>query len=1012
MHALILFALLQFIPFQGLPGERSVRDDIIHQYTTADGLPDNSIRTLYKDSRGFLWLGMKDGGLVRYDGADFEQIVCSDGTAEISAFSHIERIREDGYGHLWIESQSASVACYDLASGRFVPSLGESVAPRRPLLDKVTLFDGEVWLWSERGSGLQQVIVDAEGLRPGGRFARDNGALISNQITYVEKGVGGVLWVGTRRGLHRISGDGKTQQYEASKSFLLHCSHAGMDYHLTDDGALFRVRGGVPSQVAVLPQGAGGVTGAVKRPDSWLVFCTGGTWLYSFVEGTFSPAPDAWNLPAAQTQMLPGGQGVAYNGAGRILYIPLQRAGSPENGNVRVFDIPAPDPPITALERLEFAVSREERLWIATEGAGLYCFTPSAGRLEKVPLETGLQDPQAGFLCGVLDDGEGHVWAAGEYVGLIKISRPERGASFVHLAGREDASPLSEMVRMVRIVDAQAWVSTSDRLLYRLHLPGLQMDVRPMRFPAPVECVLETSDGQILLGTDGDGLHIGEAILRHVPADSTSIGGNHVLDLVEDAAGRIWAALSEDGLCVGTPDAEGGYRFATFFAEQYPNPDFRTLLVDRSGRIWAGTDQGVIIFRPDELIADPAAYGSYPLVGKGPFNNEVNDLLEDREGRIWIASNGRGLFCTQPDGSGAQRFIQYTTSNGLVNNRVQGIVEDRQGRLWVATVSGVSCLTPATGQFTNYHFSGKIQGDKNNDGAQALLPDGSILSGTNNGLLRILPTPQWERREASRQLFVKVWDRRTRSVLENPERIVLAHRYNSLRVRFSNLQYNDETRYSWMLEGFDEDWHPAARIGQAEYQHVPPGRYTLRVRTYGAASSQDASAAIPVRVVPPLAASAGAICIYVVLFCVLATGLFLMFRRLSKLKVEAQLDRKVRDLKAEYLKEQMDTGFLHKMNEIMESNVSNPDFSVDDFAAAMAMGRSSFYAKVGEVTGDSPNRFIRAFRLNKAATLLLDDQYTIEQVAFMVGIRNSSYFGKLFKEEFGRTPKEYKSGMA
>ena len=117
----------------------------------------------------------------------------------------------------------------------------------------------------------------------------------------------------------------------------------------------------------------------------------------------------------------------------------------------------------------------------------------------------------------------------------------------------------------------------------------------------------------------------------------------------------------------------------------------------------------------------------------------------------------------------------------------------------------------------------------------------------------------------------------------------------------------------------------------------------------------------------------------------------------------------VRNIWRKQITDKNDDEFCSRLAKIMTKHFSNGKFSMDDFAEEMAMSRSAFYVKVNEVTGDTPNKYMRSFRLKKATDLLLNDKSTIEEVAYMCGFKDAGYFSKLFKAEFGMTPKEYKS---
>lgn len=102
-----------------------------------------------------------------------------------------------------------------------------------------------------------------------------------------------------------------------------------------------------------------------------------------------------------------------------------------------------------------------------------------------------------------------------------------------------------------------------------------------------------------------------------------------------------------------------------------------------------------------------------------------------------------------------------------------------------------------------------------------------------------------------------------------------------------------------------------------------------------------------------------------------------------------------------------DNHFLKEVEAILEQNITNPDFSVDEFAQIMNTGRTLFFKKVKYLTGYTPNEFIRVRRMKKAAELLKTYKYNVSEVSYMVGINDPFYFSKCFKAQFGCSPSKY-----
>lgn len=102
-----------------------------------------------------------------------------------------------------------------------------------------------------------------------------------------------------------------------------------------------------------------------------------------------------------------------------------------------------------------------------------------------------------------------------------------------------------------------------------------------------------------------------------------------------------------------------------------------------------------------------------------------------------------------------------------------------------------------------------------------------------------------------------------------------------------------------------------------------------------------------------------------------------------------------------------DKEFLNKINELIELNIKNPDYSVEELGRDLGMSRATFYRKFTGLTGQSTVEFIRTFRLKRAAKFLKEGNLNISEVSYETGFSTPSYFRKCFKKHFLVTPKEY-----
>ncbi|PHN03486.1 response regulator [Flavilitoribacter nigricans] len=98
--------------------------------------------------------------------------------------------------------------------------------------------------------------------------------------------------------------------------------------------------------------------------------------------------------------------------------------------------------------------------------------------------------------------------------------------------------------------------------------------------------------------------------------------------------------------------------------------------------------------------------------------------------------------------------------------------------------------------------------------------------------------------------------------------------------------------------------------------------------------------------------------------------------------------------------------FLRQAKDIIEENLGDESFTVEQLSAALALDRTQLFRKLRALTGQNPSRFIRTIRLKRARQLLEANAGTAAEIGFMVGFSSPSYFSKCFKEEFGMTPGE------
>ncbi len=294
--------------------------------------------------------------------------------------------------------------------------------------------------------------------------------------------------------------------------------------------------------------------------------------------------------------------------------------------------------------------------------------------------------------------------------------------------------------------------------------------------------------------------------------------GVPILALRADPRGGVWAG--SDGAGLWRIDGKGALT-----REVLPHDDsrehFGQVIVDRAGRVWAAGEHGI-------AVGDGGGWQRLDMKD-GLRASHVTYLLERKDGEICLAYfESAGLTCLRWS-QGARIVRHIDAAQGLASNKVYQLGEDALGRLWVGGGNGVDMIDGERIE----HF-GRGDGLPSDDtDATAFLadPDGDVWIGTSAGLGRFRgagyrpPDPP-----ATAIVHVRLGSRLL-SPNEPPPQV--AHRDNTLEVRFAALSFIDEARvgYEVRLDGLEEGWHPSD-VAQARYSSLPPGSYRLEVRAH------------------------------------------------------------------------------------------------------------------------------------------------------------------------------------
>ena len=202
------------------------------------------------------------------------------------------------------------------------------------------------------------------------------------------------------------------------------------------------------------------------------------------------------------------------------------------------------------------------------------------------------------------------------------------------------------------------------------------------------------------------------------------IGGEPGFSIIQDRDGFLWFSSFYNGML----RFDGSSKWMIREGADGISNDFVTqLFEDRDGHIWAGTNHGLNRYDKrtntiTRFLNDPARPGS-SLVGN-VFNLSSRTIIQDRRGFLWFGTQS-GLSRYDP---ATDRFNNYqhdpADPQSLSDNDIFGLFEDRQGFIWVATKNhGVNRFDPKTAQFTRFSHDPNAPGSLPDNAIQSIVQD-------------------------------------------------------------------------------------------------------------------------------------------------------------------------------------------------------------------------------------------------------------------------------------------------
>ncbi|MFC0676978.1 EAL domain-containing protein [Lysobacter korlensis] len=696
--ALCLLAALLVSPAWAPDARAGTRDFHFNRLGREHGLRQSSVTAIVQDGQGFIWVGTQ-GGLHRFDGQRYTAFRHDPRDAATLPDSFITALAVDDTQRLWVGTNSQYVSSVDLDTGsirRYTP--GPDATPADGQV-RAVLPQGDR-LWIGTSAGLKQLDPRTGTSRTVMPLADQPSGLTSSQ-SLVPAADGGV-WFGASSGLHHVAANGQVirvgpaapvRSLEVDARGRLWVGRLdGLDRLEPDGRSLRRIWPGAGDE-----RDGGEIRSIAQAPDGHL-------WLSVFGKGLvrFNPDTGATRRLHAETRSsanLPENTiETLFIDAGGMLWAGsvFRGVGVADTRGTRFSYVLGPHRKTsvgfaTGDSIRAIAEDDDRSLWLGTDNARLLRYEPASDSFqdhtERLPDAPAAAISPRARVQAIADAGQRRFWLATSQ-GLYRFDTERLQLQRVELPGLPGVSLRSVLVGR----NGDLWLGTHGRGLVRYRPQDgsvAQYSHRagdPASLPHPVVfALLEDRRGRIWVGT-GDGLAVldpttgGVRQFRHVPNNATSLPANIVRALHQDAAGQIWVG-SHAGLSrvvVGTrPDGGEHISFVHPLAESAGDsgvPVVFTIAERPPGRLWLGTDQGIVRFgirsgrRRNYGIAD----GLQDL----EFNGGAVGYLAD--GRLAFGGvSGLNLF-----DPARERDSTYTPPLRLLSARIDSDAPDQDGMLW------------------------------------------------------------------------------------------------------------------------------------------------------------------------------------------------------------------------------------------------------------------------------------------------------------------------------------------
>lgn len=569
-------------------------------------------------------------------------------------------------------------------------------------------------------------------------------------------------------------------------------------------------------------------------------------------------------------------------------------------------------------DKIRVAMDGDDHLYIATYGAGLYIYHLRTGQMQHFISSDVNPLFCSDFLTAVTIDHLGNIWLGSDNAGVFCLSAlPSMDVDYLFPQPTLRFGGYNQ-VRALGYVDGKGlFVGSTLGMLYEANPFTGKFEERGS-YPSTVLGYMEDSKQRKWVATRGAGVFVDGVQYcqkdkkRHLPCDN-------IYDLQEDGHGRVWLASFEGGLLMAEAIPRGTtFRFKQFLTASLGEKRVQDIMMGEDQVLWIATRNGLYSVDTRLKRIEESSFRKYNVENHQLPNNEVSSVYVAKDGTLWVGIVGYGLLHLKKEGDVLSILAQYNAQHGFKMPVVTSIMEDLQGNIWVGTERGLILVSVKNRLTRKFMFGSTFMGNAFTDNCTVLLPDGSLMFGTCDGILHITENGDHFPNMRSRLVFTDLLvngqsiynlsqeEAVTDASLTRTKNVDLPHNQNSITINFSDLDYSVSPShlYQYYLEGYDKDWHPSSNQNMATYNNLPPGKYVFHVRQIG--NSEEQSLGIVIH--RPWYNSWWAWAIYLIVTVAAGYYAFRSQQERSRLKQRIRMEKEMADFR--------DNLFTHVIHEL------------------------------------------------------------------------------------------------